>query len=74
MTLHVCSYDTPLEVLPGDELKMTCQYSSMNRNYTTKHGPGGNDEMCYGFITYYPKEARDSCFATHNYVPSCFYK
>ena len=58
MTLPMCSYDTPLEVLPGDELKMTCEFSSMDRHYTTKDGLGSYDEMCTGLITYYPKEAR----------------
>jgi len=50
-------YETPIEILPGDELKMTCEYSSMNRHHTTRYGPGSLEEMCYGLITYYPKES-----------------
>ena len=28
----------------------------MNRNKTVKKGDATSDEMCYGFLTYYPKE------------------
>ena len=53
----VYSYENPLVVLPGDELKMTCEFSSMNRRHTTKYGPGSHEEMCFGLITYFPKQA-----------------
>ena len=52
-------YDTPLVVRPGDELKMNCEFSSLGRDYTTEDGPGSFNEMCYGFLTYYPASLVD---------------
>ena len=43
-------------MLPGDELKTTCIYKSSHKNKTVYFGEGTSDEMCYGFITYYPKQ------------------
>lgn len=49
-------FDPPVEMLPGDELKTTCIYKSSHKNKTVYFGQGTSDEMCYGFITYYPKQ------------------
>lgn len=40
-------------MLPGDEIRTECRYTS-NLDIPTGFGSGTNDEMCYGFITYYP--------------------
>ncbi|KAK7094627.1 dopamine beta-hydroxylase-like [Littorina saxatilis] len=53
---HMHRYETPLVVKPGDELKMICEFSSLGRDHTTVDGQGSYNEMCYGLITYYPKE------------------
>ncbi|KAK7462113.1 hypothetical protein BaRGS_00038485, partial [Batillaria attramentaria] len=50
-------YVTPIEVLPGDELKTTCHFNSMARSTTTTFGDSTQQEMCYGFLTYYPAQA-----------------
>lgn len=48
-------FDPPVEMLPGDELKTICTYKS-TKDKTVHFGQGTQDEMCYGFITYYPKQ------------------
>ncbi|RUS72577.1 hypothetical protein EGW08_019663 [Elysia chlorotica] len=51
--------DQPVRVLPGDELRLTCIYNTRDgekqRNRTIYWGEGSDGEMCYAFITYYPK-------------------
>ncbi|KAK3087134.1 hypothetical protein FSP39_002131 [Pinctada imbricata] len=55
-------YDSPLiksfnpAVLmePGDEIRTTCVFSSINKTKTVYFGDGTNDEMCYGFLNYHP--------------------
>ncbi|KAK3590362.1 hypothetical protein CHS0354_020684 [Potamilus streckersoni] len=49
------NYDNPIEVRPGDELKTTCVFRSTSRYKTTTYGEDTSKEMCFGFITYYPK-------------------
>lgn len=49
-------FDPPVEMLPGDELKTSCTYRSPYTDKTVYFGEGTQDEMCYGFITYYPKQ------------------
>ncbi|KAK7475231.1 hypothetical protein BaRGS_00033535 [Batillaria attramentaria] len=53
----LCQYITPIEVLPGDELKSTCHFNSMTRSKTTTFGDSTQQEMCFGFLTYYPEQA-----------------
>jgi hypothetical protein len=41
----------PFQILPGDSFRTSCYfYSSGNLTF----GPGAQDEMCEGFIVYYP--------------------
>jgi len=47
--------DPPLEFLPGDEFHTVCHFKSTSRDDWTEFGDGTNDEMCFGFVTYYPK-------------------
>ncbi|XP_069119453.1 dopamine beta-hydroxylase-like [Argopecten irradians] len=49
-------YDPPIEVLPGDEIRTTCTYSSIDKKHTVYFGDGTSDEMCFGFMTYYPRQ------------------
>ncbi|KAL3870626.1 hypothetical protein ACJMK2_038674 [Sinanodonta woodiana] len=48
-------YDSPIEVRPGDELKTTCVFRSTSRYKTTTFGEDTSKEMCFGFLTFYPK-------------------
>ncbi|XP_063420670.1 DBH-like monooxygenase protein 1 [Mytilus trossulus] len=49
-------FDPPIKIRPGDEIRTTCTYSSLSSNETIFFGEGTSDEMCYGFITYYPAQ------------------
>ncbi|KAH3792378.1 uncharacterized protein LOC127837211 isoform X9 [Dreissena polymorpha] len=50
------SFADPVVVRPGDELKTTCVFDSRKRNLTTFSGEATHDEMCYSFLSFYPKE------------------
>ncbi|XP_052220094.1 MOXD1 homolog 2-like isoform X1 [Dreissena polymorpha] len=50
------SFADPVVVHPGDELKTTCVFDSRQRELTTFNGQATQDEMCFAFLTYYPKE------------------
>jgi hypothetical protein len=43
-----------LEVQPGDRLRIRCSYNTMNRTRDIGNGEGYEDEMCIGYIIYYP--------------------
>lgn len=47
--------DKPVQLLPGDELISTCTYTTAQRPKSTLWGEATQDEMCFGFLTYYPK-------------------
>lgn len=49
------AFDPPVLLEPGDELRTTCVYDTTKRKKTTYYGDGTYDEMCFGFIRYYPK-------------------
>lgn len=51
-------FDPPVELHPGDELKTTCKYDTTSKKEITYYGDGTYDEMCFGFIFYYPKLQR----------------
>ena len=63
----VFSYNNPsstifrpaVELQPGDELRTTCKYDTKNQKNATYYGDGTYDEMCFGFIGYYPKTNLD---------------
>ncbi|XP_062583183.1 uncharacterized protein LOC134244942, partial [Saccostrea cucullata] len=50
------SFDVPIVVKPGDELKTTCTFNSEGVRKYTFFGKGTHDEMCFAFIKYYPKQ------------------
>ncbi|BFZ19034.1 hypothetical protein BsWGS_22073 [Bradybaena similaris] len=60
---RVYSYDSPqvqlypggVEVSRGDAIVSNCGYQTMNRNKTTFWGEATSEEMCFGFLTYYPR-------------------
>ncbi|XP_076456031.1 dopamine beta-hydroxylase-like [Babylonia areolata] len=51
------NHNPPIQILPGDDVKVTCMYNSRNKNSTVLYGDGTSDEMCYGFLTVYPQDA-----------------
>ncbi|CAG5114877.1 unnamed protein product [Candidula unifasciata] len=62
-TPQVHHYPLPIEMFPGDSVVTTCGFSTLSRDDDTLWGDGTTDEMCFGFITYHPKQAvlRPSC-------------
>lgn len=57
MTLHSdFRFEPPIEVFAGDEIRTTCVYQSKYNSKTVHFGEGTADEMCYGFLTYYPRQ------------------
>ncbi|KAK3782593.1 hypothetical protein RRG08_038373 [Elysia crispata] len=59
------NYDSPvvhthspaLDLFPGDEIRTKCVYSSLNSPRSVFYGEATKDEMCYGFVFAYPKDA-----------------
>ena len=39
---------------PGDNIDIVCNYKSTSKDSTTYYGDGTSDEMCFGFLIYYP--------------------
>lgn len=48
--------DKEVVMSPGDKLNTTCHFRSMSRFDTTKQGQGTQQEMCYTFVMFYPKQ------------------
>jgi len=49
-------YTTAIEVMPGDEIVTSCTFKSLSRPKTTFYGDATSDEMCFGFLAYYPAD------------------
>jgi len=50
------SYDEPIVIQPGDDIQTTCVYRSEDRTEMVYFGDGTQEEMCFAFLLYYPKE------------------
>ncbi|XP_076456030.1 tyramine beta-hydroxylase-like [Babylonia areolata] len=53
-------HNPPVQILPGDEIRTTCEFSSQYKTTTTYYGEATSDEMCFAFLTFYPREAINS--------------
>ncbi|XP_067676503.1 MOXD1 homolog 1-like [Haliotis asinina] len=49
-------FKDPIEIQPGDELRTRCEFESSKKSTTTIYGDATSNEMCYSFITYYPRQ------------------
>ncbi|KAI8812695.1 PHM/PNGase F domain-containing protein [Cladochytrium replicatum] len=47
----------PRTLVPGDRILTTCVWDSTREANDTRGGLGSNEEMCFGFIEYYPLQA-----------------
>jgi len=65
------NFDTPIEFDAGDEIKVTCEYQSLNKTTTTNFGEGTQDEMCFGFITIYPAVVGFDTCSQWKDLPTC---
>jgi hypothetical protein len=48
------AYPTDVTVAPGDVIRTKCGYQN-DTDQTVKFGEGTGDEMCFDFVSYYPK-------------------
>lgn len=48
-------------VLPGDELFVECDYDTSQRQQPTFGGLSTREEMCLGFMLYYPRQELADC-------------
>ena len=70
--LHLFSFQEPVKVIPGDQVKTTCIYSTMSVSDNVRFGHSTSDEMCLGFLTYFPKEnLKDSYCTNWRNIPLC---
>lgn len=51
-----CSYSNPVPLMPGDVIKTTCVYNTEYKTKTIFFGESTAEEMCFGFIYYYPMQ------------------
>ncbi|ODM95966.1 hypothetical protein Ocin01_10716 [Orchesella cincta] len=60
----------PRKILPGDIIMIECDYDTSDRETITYGGTSTRDEMCQGYITYYPKIPLTLCktqYEFHNF-------
>uniref|UniRef100_A0A2C9LTB6 Copper type II ascorbate-dependent monooxygenase C-terminal domain-containing protein n=1 Tax=Biomphalaria glabrata TaxID=6526 RepID=A0A2C9LTB6_BIOGL len=61
-------YDQPILMLPGDEIVTRCVFNSESSDDWVYYGDGTSDEMCYGYLTMYPRSSlrstQQNCVAT----------
>ncbi|KAJ8322183.1 hypothetical protein KUTeg_000654, partial [Tegillarca granosa] len=60
-TIHqMNNYNPPKQILPGDDLRLSCVYDTQGANSSVRSGSENNDELCSAFLLYYPKLNWDS--------------
>ncbi|BFZ05653.1 hypothetical protein BsWGS_08693 [Bradybaena similaris] len=66
------TYTEPIRINPGDELRTTCVYKRTPTPNPVCWGESTSDEMCFGFITYFPVQnlTHPWCTSVNNF-PSC---
>lgn len=52
-----CRLDPPVELHPGDEIRTTCVFRRPTSGSPVCYGDGTSDEMCFGFLTYFPLQS-----------------
>ncbi|XP_059152477.1 MOXD1 homolog 1-like, partial [Physella acuta] len=65
--------DNPVILLPGDEIVTTCTYTTAKLDHSVLQGEATSEEMCFGFITYFPKRnvSHEYCFSVGPDVSFC---
>ncbi|XP_025104358.1 DBH-like monooxygenase protein 1 homolog [Pomacea canaliculata] len=67
-------FDEPLVIKPGDVIRTTCHFKSTDKATTTFWGEGTPDEMCFGFLSFYPAENMPTgkqCVSMYKTVINC---
>ncbi|KAK7476595.1 hypothetical protein BaRGS_00032141, partial [Batillaria attramentaria] len=59
---HMAKFAEPVQVKPGDVIKTTCRYSSLNKTTTTfnTNAAPHEHETCYAYLRFYPAQAAAS--------------
>ena len=52
--------DPPVKILPGDALLTTCEYDTTQVDFDVLGGEATDDEMCFNFISLYPKPGTET--------------
>jgi len=52
-------------IMPGDLLIHHCDWDSVGTNQVTTYGESTTNEMCYNFISYYPKILINECISVN---------
>ncbi|XP_069138144.1 dopamine beta-hydroxylase-like isoform X2 [Argopecten irradians] len=66
------TFDSNLELRPGDVLSTKCTFTSSHKSLTTTSGEATAQEMCFAFVFYYPKESfRSRQCTTMLGLPTC---
>jgi hypothetical protein len=58
-SIHKTKFIEPkpaIVVKPGFSAKTVCTYNTFHKTEKTPGGPGADNEMCYNYVMYYPKE------------------
>eukprot|EP01013_Petalomonas_cantuscygni_P037200 TRINITY_DN67990_c0_g1_i1.p1 TRINITY_DN67990_c0_g1~~TRINITY_DN67990_c0_g1_i1.p1 ORF type:complete len:717 (-),score=172.36 TRINITY_DN67990_c0_g1_i1:461-2611(-) len=54
----------PVRMMRGDSWRLRCDYGTIGERYPVLGGEGTHEEMCYGFVRYYPAIATGAmCFS-----------
>lgn len=61
------SFVEPKKVMPGDTLKITCNFKS-DRTSVTYGGEASSMEMCLAFLNYYPRQEVANCETLPSYM------
>ncbi|XP_069108614.1 uncharacterized protein [Argopecten irradians] len=65
-------HQNPIQILPGDSLRMSCVYNSMSMRSNVSWGFGEADEICLATLFYYPKESWETTSCTSfRSIPLC---
>ncbi|KAH9489133.1 hypothetical protein Btru_057526 [Bulinus truncatus] len=67
------NFQSPILVNPGDELRTTCVFRRTSAPHPVCWGEATSDEMCFGFITYFPllSKLEQPWCTSHRSLPSC---
>ncbi|OWF51919.1 uncharacterized protein LOC110448415 [Mizuhopecten yessoensis] len=65
----------PIKVLPGDSIRMICEFNSTQETKPVDRGLSPDDEICRAQLMYYPKEnwTNPTCLG-YKHVPLCLFE
>ncbi len=58
---HMWNPGSEPKICPGDEVIVRCGFNSIGSKTPSHYGEGTQDEMCVGYLTYYPKRNFPFC-------------